>query len=178
MTTADYSKMTFAELRNQKFRKMPREELEKRIAAFLQSGNICVLATCGENAPRATPIEYYSKGTTVYVLADPGTKILNLKANPQISVGIYNTPYTDWTDWPNVKGAVITGKPSLITDDSPRYLDAMKVYKWALYSKIAGRDMTMPPMGRTVVKVEAQKIEYRDLGLLREGYLRFQVWEA
>ena len=174
----DYSKMTFAELRNLKMQKMPREMLEKRIVALLESCNICVLATSGENVPRATPIEYYSKGTTIYVLADPGTKVVNLKGNPRISVGIYNTPYTDWTDWPNVKGVQVTGKPTLIKDSEPEYREAMEVYKWVIYGTVAGRDLSGPPMGRTMVKIEARKIEYRDLGLLREGYLRFQVWEA
>lgn len=173
----DYSKMTFAELRSLKLKKMPKEELEERITAFLKSCNVCVLATCKDNVPRATPIEYYSKGTTIYVVADPGTKMANLKANPRISVGIYNTPYTDWTDWKNVKGVQVTGRPFLITDDQPEYAEAMKVYEWKLYGKVAGRDMTQPPTGRTIIKVEADKIEYRDLGLLAEGYLRWQVWE-
>ncbi len=175
--TMNYSRMTFAELRNLKLQKMPKEELEKRIAAFLRSCNICVLATCKDNVPRATPIEYYSDGLTVYVVADPGTKIANLKANPRISIGIYNTPYTNWIDWKIVRGVQITGKPSLVTDDNPEYFEAMKIYNWRLYSMVAGRDMDKPPTGRTIIKVEPLKIEYRDLGLLAEGYLRFQVWE-
>jgi len=175
--TVNYNKMTFAELRNLKLQKMPKEELEKRIAAFLRSCNICVLATCKENIPRATPIEYYSDGLTVYVVADPGTKIANLKTNPRISVGIYNTPYTNWIDWKIVRGVQITGKPVLITDDNTEYFEAMKIYNWRLYSMVAGRDMDKPPTGRTIIKVEPLKVEYRDLGLLSEGYLRFQVWE-
>ena len=155
--TQDYSKMTFAELRNLKLAKMPKAELEKRMAAFLKTCNICCLATCKDNVPRATPIEYYSDGLTVYVLGDPGTKIVNLKANPRISVGVYTPAYTDWKDWPNVKGIVITGRASLVTDENPEYQKAMKVYQWKIYGIVAGRDLSGPPMGRTVIKVEAEK---------------------
>ena len=176
--TTDYSRMTFAELRNVKLKKMDRQEVERRIASFLRSCNICVLATCKDDVPRATPIEYYSEGLTVYVVADPGTKIVNLKANPRISVGIYNTPYTNWFDWKIVRGIQITGKPVLINDDNPDYFEAMKIYNWRLYSTVAGRQLDKPPTGRTIIKVEPLKIEYRDLGLLAEGFLRVQTWEA
>ena len=54
----------------------------------------------------------------------------------------------------------------------------MKIYNWRLYSTVAGRQMDKPPTGRTIIKVEPLKIEYRDLGLLAEGFLRVQTWEA
>jgi nitroimidazol reductase NimA-like FMN-containing flavoprotein (pyridoxamine 5'-phosphate oxidase superfamily) len=44
---------------------MPTAKLRKHIAQFLKEQNMCVLATCSNGVPRATPIEYHSKGTTM-----------------------------------------------------------------------------------------------------------------
>jgi nitroimidazol reductase NimA-like FMN-containing flavoprotein (pyridoxamine 5'-phosphate oxidase superfamily) len=54
---------------------------------------MCVLATCGDSIPQATPIEYYSKRTTIYFVGEPGAKMENMKKNPDFSIGIF-LPYT------------------------------------------------------------------------------------
>lgn len=35
----------------------------------------------------------------------------NLEANPRVSIAVCSTPYTDWTDWHQVRGAQITATP-------------------------------------------------------------------
>jgi len=47
---------------------------------------MCVLATCGDSIPQATPIEYYSKRTTIYFVGEPGAKMENMKKNPDFSM--------------------------------------------------------------------------------------------
>ena len=169
----------FAELRSKNITKqLPADELKQRIADFLKSQNVCVLSTSKGDIPRATPLEYYSEGTIIYILAGQGTKTENIKANPRVSIGIYSTPYTDWTDWYKVIGAQITGSAKLLDEGNPEYSYALKVYKWQLYAKARGWDLTTPPRGGTILKVEAQKIEYRELALLAKGYSATQVWEA
>ena len=51
-------------------RKMPKKALEARIAAFLASRNMCVIATCAWDVPRATSLEYHSDGTTLYMMVE------------------------------------------------------------------------------------------------------------
>ena len=51
---------------------MPKEELEIEIIKLLKSQNMCGLATCKDNIPRATPLEYYPKETAVYILLEKG----------------------------------------------------------------------------------------------------------
>ena len=159
-------------------RQLPREEMERRIASFLKSCNVCVLATCLNDIPRATPIEYYADGLTLYVAASAQTKITNLEGNPRISVGIYNTPDTDWTDWYYVKGIQITSKAELIrNEDQPEaYAAALGAYDWRKYRLAMGTDQA--PHKTIFIKITPEKIEYRDLGLLRENYAAKQVWEA
>jgi nitroimidazol reductase NimA-like FMN-containing flavoprotein (pyridoxamine 5'-phosphate oxidase superfamily) len=60
------------------------KDLEKRIIQFLKKQNMCVLATCGNNVPRATPVEYRSKGITIYFVGEPGIKLENMKKNPNV----------------------------------------------------------------------------------------------
>jgi nitroimidazol reductase NimA-like FMN-containing flavoprotein (pyridoxamine 5'-phosphate oxidase superfamily) len=170
---------SFAELRSRNITKqLPADELKQRATDFLKSQNVCVLCTSKGDVPRATPIEYYSEGTTVYMIAQESTKTENIKANPKVSIGIYNTPYTDWIDWYKVVGVQVTGVARLLTDGDPEYDDAFKVYKWQLYAKARGWDLNTPPQVPIVIKVEAQKIEYRELALLAKGYSATQVWEA
>jgi len=169
----------FAKLRSQNITKqLPRERLEARISSFLKSQNVCVLATSKGDIPRATPIEYHSEGTTLYIIVGPGIKIDNIKANPRVSIGIYNTPYADWTDWDKVIGVQIMGRVILLTDDNPEYFEALKVYEWQPYFKARGWDTDTPPKGMIIVKVEAEKIEYLEFALMADGYSRMQILET
>jgi len=87
-----------------------REELEKEILAFLDKtccipdpnpgphscGTIhrtsLVLATSYEDEPRATPLEFFHEGLTLYVFGEPGGKIANIKRNPRVCAAIYEQP--------------------------------------------------------------------------------------
>jgi len=169
----------FGRLRTQGFTKqLPQAELELAIGDFLKSCNICVLCTTNGLRPRATPIEYYARGLIVYISAGPGTKLDNIKVNPEVSIGIYNTPFTDWTNWKDVKGIQMTGQALVITMDHPEYLDTLDAYDWKPYYKALGRPTDKIPMGRTIIKVTPSRIEFRDLGLLKRGYAVKQIWEA
>jgi hypothetical protein len=57
--------------------------------AVLKHGLGCVLATAKDNIPRATPVDFFNDGLTLWVAGEPGVKIRNLQSNPQIAVGIY-----------------------------------------------------------------------------------------
>ena len=83
-------------------------ELEQEIIAFLMArathtggahsrpgcnlrhGKACVLATCHDNVPRATPVDFFCDGTlALWINADPGGKIANIMRNARVAVGIY-----------------------------------------------------------------------------------------
>lgn len=83
-----------------------REEIEKEIISFLsrtstqkgdgtlpgcglKHGNACALGTCRDNIPRVTPVDFFNEGLTLWILGDPGGKLGNIRANPQVSVAIY-----------------------------------------------------------------------------------------
>jgi nitroimidazol reductase NimA-like FMN-containing flavoprotein (pyridoxamine 5'-phosphate oxidase superfamily) len=159
-------------------KRLPRPEMEKRIQAYLDACNVCVLATSLDDVPRATPIEYYAKDLVVYIAASPQTKIRNLEGNSRCSIGIYNTPYTDWTNWYEVKGIQITGRTELIRNEEQpvAYAAALEVYDWRKYREAMGIEDA--PHKTIFIRVIPQRIEFRDLGLMREGYAPTQVWES
>ena len=54
--------------------------------------NALVLATCANNKPRATVLEFLNEGLTIYIIGEPGGKIANIKRNPNVSATIYEQP--------------------------------------------------------------------------------------
>ena len=171
----------FGTLRGSKIRKaMPRQELASRLCQFFKECNVCVLATCLNDVPRATPIEYYAgEDMALYMTAATATKLVNVQGNPRISVGIYNTPHTDWTDWYRVRGVQLTGQPEILrySEQPEAYAAALQVYNWRPYRTALGKP-DAKPMNSSILKIIPTKIEYRDLGLMREGYSATQVWET
>jgi len=152
-------------------RQLPRKELEEYIIEILLEQNMCVLCTCKDNVPRATPIEYYSEGTVLYMISDPGTKIINIESNQNVSVGIFS-PYTGWL---SVKGVQITGRACIIGEDNPEREHALQVYRWEKTVNELG--ISGPPKQK-IIKVEACKIELTDFYLKLNGYSFKQVWEG
>jgi nitroimidazol reductase NimA-like FMN-containing flavoprotein (pyridoxamine 5'-phosphate oxidase superfamily) len=84
-----------------------REQLERQMREFLDEasskpgtstlpgcplnhGLACVLATVHENIPRATPVDFFSDGLTIWIAGEPGLKIRNIRSNPNVAVGIYH----------------------------------------------------------------------------------------
>ncbi len=150
---------------------MPRDMLEQHIVEFIKSHNVCVLATASDNIPRATPLEYEAEGTTLYINADPGKKVENIRANPQISAAIHDPLH----GWLTVKGIQITAQAKLITDEDADYLSAWKIFNRANAGK-EGWDV--PPKGGTLLIIEPQKIELFETALKDKGYKIRQIWEA
>jgi len=56
----------------------------------LRHGLACVLATVHNNIPRATPVDFFCEGLTLWIAGEPGLKIRNIRSNPQVAVGIYH----------------------------------------------------------------------------------------
>ncbi len=148
---------------------MPLSELENYISKFLAENNMCVLATCLGDVPRATPIEYRSKGLTMFFAGEPGLKIRNLAGNPNVSVGVY-LPYTGMD---TVKGAQITGKAKLVKKDTPEFSECLQDYQW---EKTAQQfSLSEFPKTLQLIRVDPSKIEFIDMSLKKQGYSPRQV---
>jgi nitroimidazol reductase NimA-like FMN-containing flavoprotein (pyridoxamine 5'-phosphate oxidase superfamily) len=126
---------------------------------------MCVLATCGDNVPRATPIEYHSKGLTIYFVGEPGIKLENIKKNPNVSIGVF----LQYLGWDSAKGAQITGKAKIIfRENSTEFKEGLVAYQWEKTAKELG--LKTFPETVELVKVEPKKIEFIDMSLKKMGY--------
>ncbi len=88
-----------------------------------------VLATSYKDMPRATALEFFNEGLTLYILGGPGAKIANIKRNPRVSAFIYEQPLDHRKTQPSLQ---IFGAAELITvRNNPRLFRA-KLKKWNL----------------------------------------------
>lgn len=91
--------------------------------------NALVLATSYRDQPRATALEFFTEGLTLYILGGPGGKIANIRRNPRVSAFIYEQPMDHRRVQPSLQ---IFGTAGLITArDNPRLFQA-KLRKWNL----------------------------------------------
>jgi len=56
----------------------------------LKHGLACVLCTVHNGEPRATPIDFFADGMTIWCAGEPGLKIRNVRSNQKVAVGIYH----------------------------------------------------------------------------------------
>ena len=54
------------------------EEFEKVAVAYISTHNVLNLATCRDNEPRCTTLEYFNNGMTIYIMSEGGSKILSI----------------------------------------------------------------------------------------------------
>jgi len=128
--------------------KRPKNQVKKEIIEFLDRTcgladpnpgrfgcgmihrNCLVLATSYKDTPRATPLEFFHEGLTIYVFGEPGGKIANIKRNQKVSAAIYEQPLVHSKIQ---KSLQIFGTAELISiRNNPRLLKA-KAKKWNLY---------------------------------------------
>jgi hypothetical protein len=116
---------------------------------------------------------------TLYIFADPGKKIANLKVNPKVSISVCNQIKPSWKgdDWKKIKAAQITGVATILQPDDPESIRARKeVILWQEFIGALGRDTSKPPNG-LVIKVVPSKVEYSESELMLKGYSAKQIWE-
>ena len=147
---------------------MGARELEQHIVDFMGSQGMCVLATCGAGEPRASAVEFFPDGTTIYMLTEGGRKIENIGKNPRVSVAIH----TQFTGWDSSAGVQITG-----TAEIGRAGSAIFAEGEAAYARRKGATTKLPAM-LNVVKIRPQRIEMLDLRLRARGYDVRQVLEC
>jgi general stress protein 26 len=161
--------------------KLSEDKLKERIATLFKEQTMCTIATASSDGqPRATPLECFADGLTLYIFADPGTKIANIQVNPKVSISVCNqiTPSWNGDDWKGHKAAQITGVATILQSDDPESIRAKKeVIHWQEFVSALGRDTSEPPNG-LVVKVVPSKIEYSEKELMLNGYSSKQIWEA
>ena len=96
--------------------------------------NCLVLATSYKDIPRATPLEFFNEGLTIFIFGEGGGKIANIKRNTNVSAAIYQQPMKH-----NLiqKSLQILGKAEIINMKNNPRLYKDKAKKWNMYA-VAG----------------------------------------
>lgn len=164
-----------------------KQEIEKEILSFLdtnsthsgdeklpgcglQHGLACALGTCRDNLPRVTPVDFFNDGLNIWILGDPGGKIVNIRANPNVAVGIY----TRMDHSVENRSIQLWGKASLVTLEKDKELFMKMVARFGVVDAIRRamkRGMLNMPsesdfdaevvkaLGReTLIKIEPERI--------------------
>ncbi len=141
-------------------KELSKQELEHLIVDLLKEQSLCVIATCSDNVPRASTVEYFPVATTIYILTEGGVKIENIIRNPNVSIAIH-APFAGWQ---TVRGIQITGIAEIGRRDSIVYEEGLDAF-----NKRRGETGTLPDI-MSIVKVKPSKIEYIDSDLGSKGF--------
>src|SRR5271157_5370044 len=128
---------------------LSKKELESLIIDFIKTQGMCVLATCRDGLPRASAVEFFPEGTTLYILTEGGLKLGNLAANHNVSVAIHTQ---------------FTGTAKVGNSGSSIFNEGVEAYK-----KRRGLKSVSVPEFMSIIKVTPQKIEYLDTTLKAKG---------
>ena len=187
-----------------------KEEIEKEILEFLNEhsskkrdlskpaganyGIPCALGTCRDNIPRVTLIDFYNVGLTLWMVGDPGGKLADMRANPNVSIAIYGRT-EDRTK--GHKSLRLLGKASLVTyaeqeqlymemitqfgllDSFKKLVQSDLIEKIPFFESVRGEDvetrLNKVLNTETMIKVEPEKIV---LSISKQGDIGERlVWE-
>lgn len=130
-----------------RIRKKTKSEIRKIIIDFLDAAsaqvdkkpgrhscgmvhrNALVLATCSKDMPRATTLEFFNEGMTLYIFGEPGGKLGNIRRNPNVSAAVYEQPMTHRRVQRSLQ---IFGEADLITTRNNPRLFKSKARKWGM----------------------------------------------
>jgi len=141
-------------------RELANQELGHLITLLLKEQSLCVIATCSDNVPRASTVEYFPIATTIYILTEGGVKIENIAHNPNVSIAIH-APFAGWQ---TIRGIQITGIAEIGRQGSRVYEEGLDAF-----STRRGQISTVPDI-MSVIKVKPSKIEYIDTSLGNKGF--------
>ena len=144
------------------------KEFETVISDYLNKHNVLHLATCRDNEPRSTPLEYFNHGLTVYVLSEGGGKFANLKANQKVSFSICD-PYEPFEDYLGATGLQVWGIASTFkkNDDLQRFQAIYQYSRNAEALKKHGIEQMAAMVNFNIITIEPVKMRYLDL---RQGF--------
>ena len=153
---------------------MSADAFEKVTAAYISSHNVLNLATCRDNQPRCTTLEYFNNGLTVYSMSEGGSKIVSMQKNPAVSFTI-NDPYYPEKDYLSASGLQVWGSATLFKkhDDPVRAQEVMKYFRNREAVSAQGLEPMVDAVNFNIITIVPHKIRYLDL---RKGF-RNVVWE-
>ncbi|MEN8076411.1 flavodoxin domain-containing protein [Clostridioides difficile] len=136
--------------------KLSDDIIKKVVHKFISNHNTCVLCTCHDNCPRATPIEYIYYKDMIYFISEGGVKFANILINNNVSIGIFN----NYKEMKSVAGIQITGKAFMVYYLSDEYFDIMKLRK-INKNMVKNLDVILNIFKVSIEKIEVLNTEFK-----------------
>ena len=154
---------------------MTEEEFFRMATEYLSSHNVLHLATCKDNEPRCTPVEYFNNGLTVHMFCEGGGKIANMKVHEKVSYSIAD-PYNPGVDFFGASGMQVWGVANIFkkNEDIERFYEIRKYSRYMKQLEEQGLLEAADSYNFNIVTIVPYKI--RRL-CYREG-LRNVIWKC
>ena len=154
---------------------MTQEEFVEMAITYLSSHNVLHLATCKNNEPRCTPVEYFNNGLTVHMFCEGGGKIANMKVQEKVSYSIAD-PYNPGVDFFGASGMQVWGVANVFkkNEDIERFRAVRKYSRYMKQLEEQGLSEAADSYNFNIVIIVPYKI--RRL-CYREG-LRNVIWKS
>lgn len=167
-------KALFAKLNITLIESITEKDFEALLVDYLNKHNVLHLATCRDNEPRSTPLEYFNNELTIYIFSEGGGKFANLKTNPKVCCSICD-PYDPMEDFFGATGVQIWGRASVFkkNDDPARFQNIYQYSRNAAALKKHGLEQMATAVNFNIITIEPTRIRYLDM---RRGF-RNVTWE-
>lgn len=134
-----------------KDKKVSAEELKILISEFLKEHKSGSLATCMNNIPRSSPVQYFiGEDMNIYILSAGGEKFNAIKSNPNVCLLVN----TDYIDYRQIKGVQIFGTATTSLENQRIFEEAREQHPTE-YVMNNERDLK-------VIKIVPEEVVYLD----------------
>ena len=159
----------FAEVFQKEEASLTDEELRNRALRFLHNRVVGTLATCSNNEPRSTPVRYRCHGFHIYILTEGGGKVLNIKANNNVSFSLYGK----YAGFRTVRGMQLWGTAEVIEpSDKENYSKAFEMMKLQEREDLKKIGIEEVQPGMAIIKITPDRVRYLSVP---EGILNREI---
>jgi nitroimidazol reductase NimA-like FMN-containing flavoprotein (pyridoxamine 5'-phosphate oxidase superfamily) len=140
--------------------RMPREELQQAIDAFLGTRGVCALATASSDLVRCTPLEYAYRDGRFLIFSEGGLKFHALKESRNVCLAVFNPSY----EFGKLESVQVTGIAEIVDPTSEEYERAAKArgFSGAVLERMRTR--------LHLIEVAPTRIDYLCSALKKRGF--------
>ena len=139
------------------------KEFEREVVQFMKHHDILCLATSRNDTPRCTPLGYFTRGLTVYILSEGGGKFANLKANQNVAYSIASR-IKGGRGLMRVRGLQVWGKAHIISMKGDQQQFEEILILTGIMKTLGRRGIGgLPPFHYRFIKIEPERIRYLNL---------------
>lgn len=139
------------------------EEYEQDVAGFLKDHDMLYLATSRGDVPRCTPVGYFTRGLTIYILSEGGGKFANLTINEKVAYSIASR-INGGRGLMRVRGLQVWGRAEVVSmrKNRGRFEEILKFT--GIMKSLGERGMKgLPAFHYRFIVIEPEKIRYLNL---------------